>query len=77
MQKFYTGDVVEYVGKSGVWKWGETHIIHDCEYEGQGTFKYSTNRGAWFEDNDFVLIRKADAESFKQLDEALFDEDAV
>lgn len=65
MQHFFTGDVVlEKTTK-------KEHIIHEAFYEGKGVFVYSTTEGAWFEPSEFVLIRRADSESFKQLDLAL------
>ena len=76
MQKFFTGDVVNYVGRSDrSWVIDETHIIHECEYNGTGIFSYSTNKGAWFSDRDFKLVRKADKLSFKELDLSLVHED--
>lgn len=71
---FQTGDVVKYIGK-GTWKKDAIHIIHECDYLGKGQFQYSTNRGAWFDTEDFVLIRKADKQSFKDLDKYLKEED--
>ena len=70
-QKFFTGDVVEYIGGGNR---GKSHIIHECAYIGEGTFEYSTNQGAWFEDTDFKLIRKADTKSFAKLDKDIEDE---
>lgn len=76
-QKFFTGDVVRYVGKSRTWLGGSgIHIIHETDYLGKGKFEYSTNRGAWFSANDFELVRKADADSFKELDSDLREEGA-
>jgi hypothetical protein len=49
----------------------QIHIIYECDYVGKGQFNYSTNRGAWFNAEDFVLIRKADKQSFKNLDKSL------
>ena len=70
-QKFFTGDVVRYVGSSKARTSGERMIIHDAQYEGEGQFEYTTNYGAWFEDRDFELIKRADAESFAELDRHL------
>lgn len=74
MQKFFTGDRVKYINKDGYWKLNENHIIHECDYQGNGQFQYSTNHGAWFEDTDFILIRKATEKSFAQLDRNLEDD---
>ena len=71
MSKFQTGDVVEYVGKG---TWSKKHIIHEVSYMGKGKFEYSTNNGAWFSEDMFNLIRKADSRSFAQLDKDLDDE---
>jgi len=72
-QKFFTGDIVRYVGRSKAW--ARTHeiemIVHDVQYQGGGTFEYSTTYGAWFSDEDFELIKRADAESFAELDRDL------
>lgn len=72
MSKFQTGDVVEYIGRH---KWcRHEHIIHEVSYIGKGKSEYSTNCGAWFQESDFKLIRKADSRSFAQLDKDLNDE---
>jgi len=72
MQKFKVGDVVKYIKrKHRCWKYGEEHIIRKAEYNGKGEFQYSTNHGAWFDDDDFELVRPADLESFAQLDKDL------
>lgn len=68
MSKFQTGDVVEYVGSHN---WSKQHIIHEVSYEGSGQFSYSTNNGAWFQESDFKLIRKANKKSFAKLDKDL------
>ena len=73
-QKFFTGDVVNYVGKSRTWLGSGVHIIHKTDYLVKGIFEYSTNRGAWFSKNDFELVRKADVASFKELDSDLSEE---
>lgn len=73
--KYHTGDVVKYINRNGSWKYGSIHIIHETSYEGNGVFKYSTNRGAWFDSKDFTLVRRADKDSFKQLDKSLEDEE--
>lgn len=76
MSKFQTGDVVKYINpQNTVWKVGETHIIYEISYIGKNTFEYSTNRGAWFNESDFKLIRKADKKSFAQLDKDLEEEE--
>jgi hypothetical protein len=67
-QKFFTGDIVRYVGRSKTWARNQEMVVHDAQYQGEGTFEYSTTSGAWFSDEDFVLIRRADAESFAELD---------
>jgi len=72
MQKFFTGDVVRYTGAAS-WIKGQTHIIKEASYQGEGTFEYSTDRGAWFVDTDFTLIRRADRASFKELDKCILD----
>lgn len=64
-QKFFVGDVVGYIGGGS---WSERHIISQADYRGGGHFSYATNRGAWFSDTDFKLIRRADKESFAELD---------
>ncbi len=75
MSDFNTGDVVKYVNKSNTfWKVGERHIIHEVSYRGRGQFKYSTNKGAWFQSSDFLLLRKADKKSFQKLDRDLAEE---
>lgn len=74
MKTFKTGDVVEYIGKSTSWDKGDIHIIHECEYQGRGRFEYSTTQGAWFKASDFKLIRLADKQSFKELDDMLKEE---
>jgi hypothetical protein len=75
MQKFFTGDRVRYVGKSEVWTKDEAMIIHEAIHQGGGVFEYSTTSGAWFEDDDFVLVSRADEESLAQLEEVLAEED--
>lgn len=75
MNKFNTGDVVKYIKKNNTfWKPGEIHIIHEVDYLGAGEFQYSTNLGAWFNNTDFQLIRKADRRSLAQLDKDLGEE---
>lgn len=64
-QKFFVGDVVEYIGPRN---WSKRHIISDADYCGAGRFEYATDRGAWFTDAEFKLIRRADKESFAELD---------
>ena len=71
MQTLFTGDVVKYVGLSRTWKKEVQHIIHECRYKGEGNFSYSTNRGAWFKGEDFVLIQKATRKTLKKLDKDL------
>jgi hypothetical protein len=76
MQKFNIGDVVNYVNKTDTsWKVGQTHVIHEVYYRGQGEFEYSTTRGAWFHENDFELVRKADKKSLKQLDKLVLEDE--
>ena len=71
-KRFYTGDVVKFVGKrQNSWRQNEEHIIHECNYQGDGNFQYSTNRGAWFSSSDFELVRRADKNSFAALDKDL------
>lgn len=73
---FQTGDVVKYTGKHLPYnKKGKLHIIHNADYLGKGEFQYSTNKGAWYSESDFTLVRKADAASFKKLDEDLQNEE--
>jgi hypothetical protein len=74
MAKFNVGDVVKYITKNGTWKYGALHVIVEVEYQGQGVFEYSTTRGAWFQDEDFELVRKADAESLAEIDAFFADE---
>lgn len=74
MQKFFTGDRVRYIGKSRSWNKDEAMIIHECKYDGSGLFSYSTTSGAWFGDDDFVLVSRADEESLAQLEEVLSEE---
>ena len=71
MSKFQTGDVVKYVGPGN---WSKEHIIDRVVYQYNGRFDYTTNKGAWFVESDFELIRKADSRSFAQLDKDLNDE---
>lgn len=71
MQKFFTGDKVKYIGCDSLWKNYNIHIIENCSYEGNGEFTYATNHGAWFEDSDFKLIKRADKSTFKDLDKHL------
>ena len=68
MSKFQTGDVVKYVGTGN---WSKEHIIHGVVYQSRGHFDYTTNMGMWFVESDFELIRKADSQSFAQLDKDL------
>ena len=72
MSKFQTGDVVKYVGPGN---WSKEHIIYKVVYQCRGRFDYTTNKGAWFVESDFELIRKADSQSLAQLDKDLFYED--
>ncbi len=74
MQKFFTGDLVEYIGTGRSWEKGVNHIIHECKYHGQGVFYYSTNLGAWFNHQEFKLIQKATKKTLNQLDKDLDDE---
>ena len=71
MQTFFTGDLVKYIGSNGSWKKGREHIIHECVYRRQGKFYYSTNLGAWFDSEEFQLIKKVTEQTLKQLDEDL------
>lgn len=71
---YHIGDVVKYVGNGRSWQKGKIHIIYSCDYCGRGTFEYSTNRGAWFNSDDFELVRRADEESFRELDISIFGE---
>ena len=71
MSGFQTGDVVEYIGPNN---WSKEHIIHEASYIGMGKFEYSTNKGAWFQEANFKLIRKADSQSFAQLDKDIDNE---
>ena len=73
MKNFSIGDVVEYVGPPRHWTKGDVHIIAECQRY-SGTTQYATNRGAWFTNDDFELIRKADEASFAQLEADLDDE---
>ena len=70
-QKFFTGDKITYIGNSFPWKRGEQHIIYECKYCGQGVFEYTTNRGAWFDADDFELVHRATPKTFKELDKDL------
>ena len=63
MLGFKVGDVVSYVGQGN---WSKVHIIKSAEWGGT-YIEYSTDKGAWFTDKDFILIRNADKESFKGL----------
>ena len=75
-KRFSTGDVVIFVGtKQSSWRQNDIHIINECNYQGNGKFIYSTNRGAWFSASDFELIRRADKKSFATLDKDLLDEE--
>lgn len=75
-QKFCIGDRVEYINKnSRSWRVGGEHIIANIQYMGNGLFEYSTNLGAWFDNDDFKLISRADKASFKKLDQDIFEDD--
>lgn len=75
-KRFYTGDVVKFVGKrQSSWRQNDEHIIHECDYQGGGNFQYSTNKGAWFSSSDFELVKKANKESLAKLDKDLLDEE--
>lgn len=65
---FSIGDIVSYKGEDSFWKKGEIHIIYEACYLGNGELDFSTNKGAWFSQNDFDLVEKASKKSFKQLD---------
>lgn len=72
---FHTGDVVVFMSNGRAFKHGEIHVIYKCDYQGQGKFEYSTNRGAWFTVYDFKLVRRADKASFALLDKDIQEED--
>ena len=71
--KFNTGDTVLYIGKDPFWS--KKHIIHECVYQSDGTFEYTTNKGAWFKENDFKLLKKRTKKSLKKLRYDLFMEE--
>lgn len=69
-QKFKIGDVVRYVGPRDRCKINGIHIIAEV-IRIDGKFEYATNIGIRFKADDFVLVRKADEESLKELDKEL------
>ena len=65
---FAMGDVVVLVNPERVFKKGEEHIIHEVELDWEsGSVSYSTDRGAWFDECEFELVRQADKKSMKAL----------
>lgn len=66
-QKFKIGDEVMFIGdKSRCWKQGEIHIISSVEWTGE-CFEYATNRGAWFEEDEFKLVSECSKRTLKIL----------
>lgn len=73
-QRFNIGDVVKYISKDDFWDYGETHIIAEVERL-QGEWQYATNQGAWFYNDDFELVRRADKRSLRVVDRHMDDEE--
>lgn len=73
-ERLTIGDEVIY-RKKGHWLWkkGERHVISEITLV-QGTIEYATNRGAWFERDDFTFLKPYSAESMKELEESDEDE---
>ena len=63
--KFNKGDIVLYIGSDN---WSKKHIIEKCNnYEDDPNYIYSTNKGAWIDEKDFKLIKRATKKSIKTL----------
>ena len=74
-QRFNIGDLVSYKGEDSFKATkGEQHIIKDVVYHGNNHFTYSTNLAAWFDNNDFILVTKANTTTFNQLDKDMENE---
>ncbi len=75
------GDTVKFLGRKNddgsqntTWKIGQEHIITKVATREGGYFAYVTNRGAWFEREDFELVATADEKSYAAVFAALDDE---
>jgi hypothetical protein len=66
-QPFRLGDVV-FLSEEN-----EQHIICEAQINGD-TYEYSTNIGAWYDHDQFVLVRECDKASIQQLRDETEDE---
>lgn len=73
---FRMGDVVKLESKTTKGRvFGKgTHIIHQVQF-GEKTFEYSTNRMAWLQHEELVLVEAANAASLAQLKKSIEDEE--
>lgn len=73
-QPYRTGDEVQIVQSSRKRELGEYHIIHEVNIE-EDEYQYSTNRGAWYDHQQFKLVRECCAETMAQLRKSIQDEE--
>jgi hypothetical protein len=73
---FRVGDEVEIVKSERLSEIGQTHIIGGVNIE-SNSYEYSTDRAAWFDHDQFKLIRECCAETIAKLRQSIQDEDEL